>query len=37
MAWYFNGMSPKELAVLVDSMTHSGYNPPQFFRKFKFI
>lgn len=24
MAWYFNGMSPKELAILVDSMTHSG-------------
>jgi len=24
MAWYFNGMSTKELAILVDSMTHSG-------------
>jgi len=24
MAWYFNGMSAKELAILVDSMTHSG-------------
>lgn len=24
MAWYFNGMSPKELTVLIDCMTHSG-------------
>ncbi|XP_046652473.1 thymidine phosphorylase-like [Daphnia pulicaria] len=24
MAWYFNGMSPKELTILIDCMTHSG-------------
>ena len=24
MAWYFNGMSARELATLIDSMTHSG-------------